>query len=664
MHIAEGMHEFTGAQVANMRGHFREQGVGGNVKRHAQKHIGAALVELAGEFAARDIKLKQSVARRQRHLRHFGDIPRRDDNAPRVGVCAYFVNGAAELVGAFAVCALPCAPLFAIDGTEFAVFVGPFVPDGDAVVVEIFNVGVAAQKPQQFVGDGFPVQFFCRQQREAAREVKAQLSAEDAAHADAGAVGFVGAVLQDIGEQVEVCAHKCIIIAPMDFYYRAEDLQEMAADAVRRARKAGADAAEARIGEDYLKEVGVRCGRLESAESSSSLGVSVRVFAGSRTGSAEVGELSGAALDLAVERAMALAKASATDSCSGLADAELMADTGKLRELSLHHPWALSDDEAFDIARRCEESAQAAHEKINANKSEGASVSTSESQGAYCNSHGFNAFKQKTMHGISCTAIAEEKDTMEEGSWSDSARRAEDLPSPESIGKTAGELAGARLGGRKIKSEKMPVLFRAPCSHSLVWHLVSAASGGALYRNLSWLSADKLGAEKVCAEHITINEDPFIAGGFRSRNFDSEGVAARARDIVEGGIWRGCFLGSYTSRRLKMQTTGNAGGAHNLIVKGRTMPFDSLIKEMGRGFMATELMGSTINPVTGDYSRGASGFWVEGGEIAYPVSEATIAGNVRDILKDIVAFGDDDARRRSSVKCGSVLVGSLTVGGQ
>ncbi|MGI9337901.1 MAG: TldD/PmbA family protein [Gammaproteobacteria bacterium] len=448
----------------------------------------------------------------------------------------------------------------------------------------------------------------------------------------------------------------------MGFFYTTDNLKAMAEKAVALARKAGASAAESRIGEQLHKEIRVRCGRLDGAESSGELGVSVCVFDGARKGAAAVGELSDNALELAVRRALELARASAADPCFGLADESMMAR--EFRDLALYHPHALSDDDAFDMAGRCEQAAFAAHGDISRDKSEGASVDTSASQSAYANSHGFCAAEQTTMHGISCTALAEANGAMELDGWSDSARNFDDLPSPESVGKTAGELAAARLGGRRLKSAQVPVLFRAPVSHSLVWHLVQAASGGALYRNLSWLSVDDLQKRRVCAPHINIVEDPFLPGGFGSGNFDGEGVALRRRDIVKDGIWRGCFLGSYSARRMKMQTTGNAGGAHNLIVGGRMLPFDDLLREMGRGFLATDLMGSTINPVTGDYSRGASGFWVEGGEIIHPVSEATIAGNVCDILNNIVAVGDDDNRRRGAVKCGSILVGGMTVGGQ
>ena len=448
----------------------------------------------------------------------------------------------------------------------------------------------------------------------------------------------------------------------MQFFYDADDLKTMAAKAVRMAQKAGATACEARIGEDYHKEIRVRCRRLDGAESSSELGVSVCVYDGKRKGAASVGELSAAAMQLAVSRALALARESAADVCFGLADGALMAR--EFRQLALYHPHSLSDDDAFDMAGRCEEAAFAADGKISKDKSEGASVYTAASQSVYANSHGFCAAEQTTMHGISCTALAEQNGAMEQDGWSDSARKFEDLPSPESIGTTAGQLAAARLGGKRLKSAQVPVLFRAPVSHSLILHLVRAASGGALYRNLSWLAVDELNKRQVCAPHLNVIENPFLLGGFRSGNFDGEGVALQKRDIVGDGIWRGCFLGSYTARRLKMQTTGNAGGAHNLIVSGRQLPFGALLREMGRGFLVCDLMGSTINPVTGDYSRGASGFWVEGGEIIHPVNEATIAGNVCDILNNIVALGDDDNRRRGAVKCGSVLVDGMTVGGQ
>jgi PmbA protein len=278
----------------------------------------------------------------------------------------------------------------------------------------------------------------------------------------------------------------------------------------------------------------------------------------------------------------------------------------------------------------------------------------------YANSHGFCEIEQETAHTISCTAIAEKDGQMERDGWSETRRQSSQLPLATAIGRDGGERAARRLGGKTIRAGRVNVLFQAPISHSLIYHLLGAASGGALYHKTSWL-LNKLN-EQVCAPHINISENPHLLGKMRSANYDNEGVATCPRTVVENGIWNGRFLSSYSARRLNTQTTGNAGGAHNLEVTGHTLNNVDMRQALGTGLIVTELMGQGVNSVNGDYSRGAAGFWVENGTIVHPVSEATIAGNLLQMLPTIVAIGDD-AMNRGLVLCGSILIPNLTVGG-
>lgn len=445
----------------------------------------------------------------------------------------------------------------------------------------------------------------------------------------------------------------------MEFTCEREALKNIAAEAVALAMKNGADAAEASASENTDMEVEVRGGKMEGTHMSHEQGLSVTVYVKGGEGAAGVGQLTAAAVKTAVEKALVIARQSAADPCAGLADKELMATDTEFADLSLYHPWDFSVDTAFARACACEESAWAAHPCINRQKSE-ASVSTGASQGAYANSHGFCAAEAATVHSLGCVAIAEKDGQMERDGWSESRRQMEQLPADSEIGQKAGTYAGRRLGGKKIATCRANVLFLAPASHSLIFHLLGAASGGALYHKTSWL----LGRleQPVCAPHLQIHERPRLPGEMRSANFDNDGVATCERIIVEDGVWRGCFLSAYSARRLNMRTTANAGGAHNLEVSGATLNQKDIMKALGTGLIVTDLMGQCINPVTGDYSRGATGFWVENGEIVHPVSEATVAGNLLEMLPNIVALGDD-VMRHGLVKCGSILIPDLALGG-
>ena len=435
-------------------------------------------------------------------------------------------------------------------------------------------------------------------------------------------------------------------------------LQQIAADATRLAIKAGADQAQATASEDAGMDVSVRAGKLEEADFGREQELSLTAFCKGGTGAASVGALSPAALQEAASRAVAIAKASAADPFSGLAQPDEMA--GEIENLDLFHPWEMETEEAIALARRGEEAAaQLPH--INRQKSDGASVSTHVSVAAYANSHGFCAGVKSATHSIGAGALAQKDGEMQQDGWSETARNPAQLPTPEEIGKKAGERAAQLLGGGKVKNCRAPVLFLPPASHSLMYHLAAAASGGALYRNMSWLL--QKWQKPVLPAGFALLERPRLPGLLRSACFDSDGVATQTREVVADGVWRGRFLSAYSARRLKTKSTGNAGGAHNLQLQvAKTTPAAQLQKTMGRGLVVVALMGQGANTVTGDYSRGAAGFWVEGGEIAHPATEVTIAGNLADMLKNIAAVGDDDMRR-GGMCCGSLLLPNMTIGG-
>ena len=438
-------------------------------------------------------------------------------------------------------------------------------------------------------------------------------------------------------------------------------LCELAELAIRHARQKGADAAEARAGESVGAEVRVRRGNLDGMETTRDFSLSVSACLGGREGGASAGELTPEAAKEAAERAVAIARVSAADPCAGLAEAELMADPESAPDLALWIPWEISTEEMIAMARRAEEASFAESPSVSREKGEGAGVSTESGRGAYANTHGFCAARQGTTHSVWCVALAEKNGEMERDDWSESNRSPAKLPSPEAVGKIAGQRAARRLGAQKISPQKARVLFAPPVSHSLVGNLIGAASGGNLYRRTSWLEG--MLEKEICARHLLIRELPFLPGEARSAAWDAEGVALRERDIVSDGILRGYFLSAYSGRKLGMRTTGNAGGCHNLDVSGRAPGADGMLAELGTGLLATEMMGSGVSATTGDYSRGAAGFWVEGGAIAHPVSEVTVAGNLREMLRGILAVDDADAIRRGAILCGSILVGEMTVGG-
>ncbi|PKO32307.1 MAG: metalloprotease PmbA [Betaproteobacteria bacterium HGW-Betaproteobacteria-7] len=441
------------------------------------------------------------------------------------------------------------------------------------------------------------------------------------------------------------------------FSYSYATLQQLAADVLGHASQNGATACEVDVSEGFGQTVGVRCDEVETIEFNRDKGVGITVYSGQRKGYASTSDFSPQALRETVEAALAIARFTAEDDCAGLAEAALMAKD--CPDLDLYHPWALSVEDAIETARRCEQAAFDASPQIS--NSEGATVSTQQAQFVSANSLGFMGGYPTSRHYISCSVIAGEQDAMQRDDWYTTHRDAARLDDPFSVGRIAAERAVARLGGRKVKTGEFPVLFEAPLAAGILGSLVHAASGGALYRKSSFL-LDHLG-KRVMPEFVHIVERPHIKCGLGSASFDSDGVATRDRDVVADGILQGYFLSTYTARKLGMQTTGNAGGSHNLIIQPGELDRDALLARMGRGLFVTELLGHGINYVTGDYSRGAAGYWVENGKIAYPVEEITIAGNLKAMFAGIVAVGSD-VQVRGSKQTGSILIDRMTVAGE
>jgi PmbA protein len=440
---------------------------------------------------------------------------------------------------------------------------------------------------------------------------------------------------------------------------RAE-LESLARAVLERAKRAGASGCDCDVSEAHGLTVTVRKGKPDTIEHNRDRSLGVSVYFGDRPkvrrGHASTSDLSRAALEQTVDAAVAIARHTAEDDCAGLPDAELLAR--KAPDLDLFHPWRLDAEEAVEIAKRCEAAAFAVSRKIR--NSEGASVSVQQSQFMLANSLGFMGGYPSTRHWLSCAVIAEEKGLMQRDDWYSASRVPSRLADPVKLGRYAGERAAARLGARKITTRQAPVLFEAPVAIQFIGHLVSAVSGGSLYRKTTFLP-DSLG-KQVLSPKVRIDEQPHEKQGAASSPFDEEGVATRDRVIVRDGVLEGYFLGSYSARKLGMQTTGNAGGHHNLVVRPGKLDFRGLLREMGTGLLVTELLGHGVNMVTGDYSRGASGYWVEGGEIRYPVEEITIAGNLRDMFRGVAAVGAD-VLLRSGRSTGSILIDHMTIAG-
>ena len=440
------------------------------------------------------------------------------------------------------------------------------------------------------------------------------------------------------------------------FSHDQSQLRQLTSDVLKYAREQGASACEADVSERFGQTVTVRRGEVETIEYNRDKSIGVTVYLGRRRGHASTSDFSPQAMRATADAALSIAKFTADDDYAGLADEDLLARD--IPDLDLFYPWDLPVERAIEIAQACEGAALAVDKRIT--NSDGATVSLQQSHFAYGNSLGFLGGYPSSRHWISCAVIAGKGDTMQRDDWYTSARDSSELDAPETVGRTAGERTVRRLGAKKIATTQVPVLFEAPAAASLLGHFTSAVSGGSLYRKSSFL-VDSLGTQ-VFAPLVEISDDPHIRKGVASSPFDAEGVATHRRKVVEGGVVQGYFLGSYSARKLGMKSTGNADGSHNLLLKDTGESLPQLLKKMGRGLLVTEMMGHGINMVTGDYSRGAAGYWIENGAIAYPVQEITIAGNLKDMFRNIVAAGND-IDKRGSKQCGSVLIEQMTIAG-
>lgn len=438
---------------------------------------------------------------------------------------------------------------------------------------------------------------------------------------------------------------------------RMDRLSGLAREVLRLCAARGASQAEVAMNEDSGLSVNVRLGEVETVERTRDRGVGLTVYFGQRKGSASTADLQAGSLEATVEQACAIARYTEADPAAGLADPDRMARD--LREFDAWHPWALDADRAIALATEAEAAGRGADARI-AN-SDGAGAHSGESISVYANSHGFVGAERGTSHSLSVSLIAGSGDRMQRDYWYTSALSPDDLEAPAQVGRRAAERTVARLNPRPIKTGDYPVLFAPEMARSLIGHLLGAVSGGALYRRASFL-LDHAG-KQILPPWFTLVERPHRVRGLRSAAFDAEGVATVDADLVRDGVLSRYLLGSYAARKLGLESTGNAGGVHNLEATANAEGLDALVRSMGRGLLVTELMGQGANTVTGDYSRGAAGFWVENGEIAHPVDELTIAGRMQDLFLAIEAVGAD-VDRRSHVAVGSILVGRLTVAGE
>jgi len=447
------------------------------------------------------------------------------------------------------------------------------------------------------------------------------------------------------------------------FAYTRERFRELVETCLQRAKSLGASDAVAEVSEGVGLSVSVRKGATENIERNRDKSISVTVYVGKRRGNASTSDFSRAALEQTVQAAHDIARFTSEDPAAGLPDEADLADAAAAgRDLDLFHPWTIDAEQGIALAMRCEASALAVDRRIT--NSEGAGVSAQQSHFFTANTRGFGAGYASSRHSLSVAPIASLGDDMQRDAWYTSMRSADELAAPEVVGRYAAERALSRLASRKIRTCEVPVLFESSLASTLLGAYVQATSGGSLYRKSSFL-LDSLG-KRVLPEHIDVREDPHVPRGKGSAPFDDEGVATRPALIVDAGTVQSYFLSSYSARKLGMRTTGHAGGSHNLTLTSRRTSagddLDAMLKKLDRGLLVIELMGQGVNYVTGDYSRGAAGFWVERGKIAYPVHEITIAGNLREMFAGIVAVGAD-AYTMGSRTVGSVLIDRMKVAG-
>ncbi|WP_374012032.1 metalloprotease PmbA [Pseudoxanthomonas koreensis] len=446
-----------------------------------------------------------------------------------------------------------------------------------------------------------------------------------------------------------------------DSQQRLDRLAEISQQLLARARALGASQAEVSCSEEHGLNVSVRMGEVETVEASNDRGIAVTVYVGQRKGSASTADLHEASLEATVEQACAIARYTEDDPAAGLADAALMARPqadGRFPDLDTWHPWRLHADEAIDLALACEAAGRQADARIS--NSDGASFGSGESLSVYANSHGFIGRERETQHSLGVALIAGQGEGMQRDGWYSIGLAREDLEAPAAIGRRAAERAAGRLAPRSVPTGQYPVLFAAEVARSLVGHLLGAVSGGALYRKASFL-LDSMGTQ-LFPQWLRIDERPLLRHGLRSTWFDGDGVATADNPLVVDGVLQRYVLGSYSARRLGLETTANAGGVHNLQLSSNAGTLEEIMRGMGRGLLVTELMGQGVNGVTGDYSRGAAGFWIEDGTAAYAVDGLTIAGNLREMFARIEAVGSQPDLR-SHVRTGPILVGEMTVAG-
>ena len=436
-----------------------------------------------------------------------------------------------------------------------------------------------------------------------------------------------------------------------------EDANALIDRTLSRCRKLGADAAEADINTGHGLSVNVRMGQVETIEHQRDKGLGVTVYIGGRKGSASTTDFSAAAVEATVSAACTIARNASVDDCAGLIDPEYLAND--VPDLDLCHGWELAPRTAIDLAIDCEDAARQADPRLT--NSDGALVATYTGSHLYGNSHHFINGWDWSSHSIDCTVIAEENGKMQRDGWHTKARDPRDLDNVESVGKEAARRTLSRLSARKLSTRSAPVIFEAPVARGLFSAFIGAIAGGALYRRASFL-LDKLG-EQVFAPQVQIEEQPRLPKQLGSAPFDDDGMATRRKYLVRDGVLESYVLSAYSARKLGMTPTGNAGGVHNLVLQTSDRDLNALIRQMDTGLLITDMIGFGVNQVTGDYSRGASGFWIERGEIQYPVEEITVAANLKDMFRNIVSIGND-VDNRGNIKTGSVLIDNMTIAGE
>ena len=433
-------------------------------------------------------------------------------------------------------------------------------------------------------------------------------------------------------------------------------LAQLAEDVIRRARAAGASQAEVAASIDTGLNVNVRLGEVETVEHTRDRGFGLTVYFGKRKGSASTADLNPDSIQATLDQACAIARFTEEDQAAGLADADRMAT--QFPDLDLWHPWRIDTEGAIALGKQVEDAGRA---HVGITNSDGAGVQMGESIAVYANSHGFLGRERGTRHSLSLSLIAGDDDGMQRDYWYDSVRSADDFMSAAALGDKAAQRTLARMGAQRLSTRQCPVMFSPEVARGLIGHLIGAVSGGALYRRASFL-LDHAG-KQIMPPWLNIVERPLLMRGQGSGVFDAEGVATSDSALIENGVLARYVLGSYSARKLGLQSTGNAGGIHNLIVEPGQDDFAAMLKRMGTGLLVTEVMGQGVSTVTGDYSRGAAGFWVENGQIAYPVEEITIAANLRDMYANIVAVGAD-VDPRSHLLTGSILLEQMTIAGE